>query len=212
MARYCTEVDLYRYGLPRGSVPNPGRLIDSVSASADTLSLDVHGLETDREVTLRPDAGGTMPAPLVAGTTYYAIRVSESVFKLAATAGGAAIDITSAGSNVLLGVDLDFASACDWSSRLLDDMMPGHVVPLTEPYPEIVVMTSAQLAIHVITSGRGRSDTLDALIDMAQKRIERWARGVPIRGANAPTAAGMATSARATRTDRRGWTRYGGTT
>lgn len=40
---------------------------------------------------------GTLPAGLVTGTTYYVRDVSGSTFKLAATAGGAAIDITDAG-------------------------------------------------------------------------------------------------------------------
>lgn len=186
--------------------------MDSVDASANTLSLDVHGLDTDTPVTLRPDAGGTMPAPLAAGTTYYAIRISESAFSVATTAGGAAVNLTSAGSNVLLGVDLDFDSAIAWSSRIIDDMLPAHAVPLEAPFAEIVVMTAAQLAVHVITSGRGRSDTLDALLKNAQSRIERWAKGVPIRGTNAPRSVGVATSASSTRQDRRGWTRYGGIT
>jgi len=42
----------------------------------------------------------TLPAPLVVGTTYYARDVSGGSFKLAATAGGAVIDITASGVGV----------------------------------------------------------------------------------------------------------------
>lgn len=45
---------------------------------------------------------GTMPAPLVASTTYYAVPISDTRCKVSATPGGAAIDITSDGASVLL--------------------------------------------------------------------------------------------------------------
>lgn len=41
---------------------------------------------------------GTVPAGLVVNTTYFAIRISATVIKLAATSGGSAIDITSQGA------------------------------------------------------------------------------------------------------------------
>ena len=45
------------------------------------------------------NSGGALPTPLVAGTTYYVQEVaSTGVYKLSATAGGALIDLTSAGT------------------------------------------------------------------------------------------------------------------
>lgn len=42
--------------------------------------------------------GGTLPAPLVEGTTYYVKTASAGVYTLAATAGGAELDLATAGS------------------------------------------------------------------------------------------------------------------
>ena len=88
MTAYATRSDVYKYGLPRGMLANPGRLCASVLASTNAFELDGHGFETDDPILLRAEGTGAMPAPLVAGTTYYAIRVSESIFRIAATPAG----------------------------------------------------------------------------------------------------------------------------
>lgn len=44
------------------------------------------------------NSGGALPAPLVAGTTYYIKTAAAGVYTLAATAGGALIDLTDAGT------------------------------------------------------------------------------------------------------------------
>ena len=54
------------------------------------------------EVSFTFTAGGSMPAPLVAGTTYYVQSVtSPNVFTVAATKGGAAITTTTTGANLV---------------------------------------------------------------------------------------------------------------
>mgnify|MGYP003111608154 CR=1 FL=1 len=55
-----------------------------------------HGLQTNDKV--KWVQGATQCAPLVDGTIYYAIRTDENIIQLAATSGGAAIDITDAGT------------------------------------------------------------------------------------------------------------------
>src|SRR6478609_2025292 len=94
---YSTVSDLYAYGVPRGAVPNPARLAASVLASSDAFTLDEHGFATDDPVSFRAEAGGALPAPLVAGTTYYAIALTASTFKVAAAVAGAALDLTTDG-------------------------------------------------------------------------------------------------------------------
>jgi hypothetical protein len=47
--------------------------------------------------------------------------------------------------------------------------------------------------------------------DDAEKRIARWAAGIPVRNAPGQTPAGLAASATVPYRDRRGWSRYGGT-
>lgn len=206
---YCAASDLYDFGLPRGAVANPGHLIASVSAGANTLELDQHGFSEDNPVLFRAEAGGSLPAPLVEGTTYYAIPVNESTFSVAATEGGSAIDLTTAGSRILVIAPLPVAQAIAWASRIIDDMLPAHLVPLTAPIHELVKMTCAELAAHKLLKGAAPK-SLTATVDEARKRLERWATGVPLRGENVPQAANTAVSASVPYRDARGWNRYGG--
>lgn len=206
---YCAQADLYAHGFPRGAVPNPGRLADSVLASTDAIALDVHGFDLDSPVIVRAEAGGVLPAPLVALTTYYAIPVGESSFKLALTPGGSAIDLTTDGDSVIVIAPLPIAATISAASRLVDDMIPLAAVPLTAPYPEIIVVTTAQIAASMLAGHGGfTSAALSDVLKSAQARLERWAAGAPIRGANEPTSTACAVSI--PQSDARGWSRFGG--
>jgi hypothetical protein len=213
MSAYCEPADLYSYGLPRGAVPNPGRNVASVNASANALTLDEHGFATDDPVTFRAQSGGSLPAPLVEGTTYYAIVVDDARFSVAASEGGAAIDLTSAGSRVLVISRLPREAAIRWASAIIDQSLPAHAVPLTAPYPEIVVATCAELAAGKLAgySGAGAKSLAD-MIAAANARIAKWAKGVPLRGENTShqTPTNQAAVAVVPFTDSRGWNRYGG--
>lgn len=205
---YCVASDLYLYGLPRGALASPGRLVGAASATTDTLELDGHGFDDDTALQFRTAGGGTLPSPIVEGTTYYAIVVDEWHFQIAASAGGAAIDLTTEGTTFTVYAPLPIASALEEGARMIDDMLPAHVVPLTSPYPDVIVMTNAQLAAAKLLALTGNaSASLAATYDDARKRVERWARGVPVRGTNAPTGAQHATYA-ATSTS--SWKTYGG--
>lgn len=211
MTAYCAPSDLYAFGLSHGAVPNPGRPVDSANATANTITLDVHGFVLNDPVSFRAESGGSLPAPLVAGSTYYAIPVTESTFSVAAAEDGAAIDFTSAGSLFVVITPLPVDASIAWASRLIDDMLPAGVVPLAEPIPEIVRMTAAELAAAKL-AGRGgfASKPLTEIADAARKRLERWAQGIPIRGDNAPTPTNLASAAAVPYVDSRGWGRYGG--
>jgi hypothetical protein len=208
---YAEPSDLYAYGLQRGGVQNAGRLVASVNTTANTLTLDVHGFALNDPIRFRADAGGTLPAPLVEGTDYFAIPVGESTFSVAAAADGSAIDISAAGSRTLVIAPLPIESALNWASRLIDDMLAGHPVPLEAPIPEIVRMTCAELAAGKLQALRGVSSvSLTAMIDGAQKRLARWALGVPVRGEGAQQPAQLSASASVPYSDARGWNRFGG--
>lgn len=209
---YCELADLFSFGLPRGALRNPGRLVSAV-ASADAFDLDVHGLATDDTLTFRAGAGGSLPSPLAAGTTYYAIRLTESRFQVAASAGGAAIDITTDGSNVIAIVPLPEADVRDWATSIAEDSLPAAMVPLDSPYPPIVVATVAELAANrlLILAGQVPSKPLADIVDTAQKRLAKWAKSVPIRGTNAPSAAGLSAAATSAQRDASGWRAHGGT-
>lgn len=76
----------------------------SVTANAanDQLTITAHGRVANEPVSFNFTSGGSMPAPLVAGTNYFVKTVIDpNTFTVSATAGGALIDITSAGLNVI---------------------------------------------------------------------------------------------------------------
>lgn len=215
---YCVESDLYDFGLPRGGIPNPARLAAEppASVSSNAIELDGHGFALNDPVSFRAEAGGSLPSPLVAGTTYYAIPAGEGYFQVAATSGGAAIDLTTTGSGVVVLTPLPIDAAIEFASALIDDMLPSHVVPLTAPYPPIVVMTCAELAAAKLAARSGSASvSLTAMADAARKRLERWAQGVPLRGTNTaaqiPTNLAQVGSLTAPPIDVRGWRRWGGT-
>jgi hypothetical protein len=71
----------------------------AANATTNTLTTPTaHGLVTGSRIRL---VGGTLPTPLLANTDYFAIVSSTTSFTLAATLGGAAIDLTDAGSGAL---------------------------------------------------------------------------------------------------------------
>lgn len=70
-----------------------------VNVGADTITENNHGLHTGQPVRVGTD--DTMPAPLVADTTYYAIYATANTFQLATTnanaVAGTQIDLTAQG-------------------------------------------------------------------------------------------------------------------
>lgn len=72
----------------------------TADAATDLLTAAAHGLATGTRARL--STTGTLPPPLVAGTGYYAIRLSADTLKLATSAAnataGTAVDLTGAGS------------------------------------------------------------------------------------------------------------------
>lgn len=207
---YCAVPDLYAHGVRPGDLPNPGRLIASVSSGADSLTVDDYGAAAGDLVTFRAEAGGSLPAPISEDAIYYVIPIDDARFSISAAPDGGAIDITSAGERFLAVFKVSKDAAIAWASALIDDMLPAHVVPLAT-VPPIVRMTCAELAAAKLLglAGSGGKSLTD-IADAARKRVERWAQGVPIRGTNAPAPASLAQSASAANPDLRGWGRFGG--
>ncbi len=208
---YCDDSDLYLYGLPRGAAAAEGRLVGEVDTAADTIELNAHGFTGDEPIAFRAEAGGSLPSPLVAGTTYYAAPVDEWLFQVAASAGGAALNLTTAGANVVVITPLPREAAREWATAVIDDMLPAHLVPLSAPYPPIVRMTCAELANAKLGFSPAQKALTD-IADAAQARLKRWASGVPIRGEDAPAPANLAAAGAVAvgAADTRGWRRWGG--
>lgn len=215
MVDLCAPRDLFDHGLPRGAVANAGRRVSLVDPAADALTLGEHCFFDGDVVRLRADANGSMPAGLTAGTAYYVKRLDDARFQLAASSGGATIDFTTAGANVIVVTPINYEATCAWASEIIFDMVPAHAVPFTSPVPPILRNTAAELAATKImqVTGSGAPVSLMKIYDEARKRVERWATGVPIRDANATEPANLAATGVSTTApyeDRRGWSRYGG--
>jgi len=184
---YAAISDVYSYGLPRGALGNPGRLVDSSLAATSAITLSEHGFVAGDAVSLRATAGGNLSAPLVAGTTYYVLPLDDSTFQLSSTPNGSPITLTSDGVSVVVTADLPFAALLEFYSRFVDGFLPAHMVPLPAPYPVTVVGIVAQLVaarvqiLSGMTSGSMREAELSA-----KAQLERWTAGLPVRDA-APT-------------------------
>ena len=217
MTAYATRADVYKYGLPRGMLANPGRLCASALATSDAFELDGHGLETADPFIPRAEAGGVLPVPYVAGTTYYAIRVNEQFFKGAASAiaatAGTAIDMTADGSAVVIATALPFDDVLEFYSRFVDAFLPAHVVPLKSPYPVTVTALVAELTAKKLLLIAGQSSASMTEAELAAKaQLERWAKGIPLRDSRATAPANLAYSESVpTPTGPRNWTPSGGT-
>lgn len=184
MTAYATRRDVYKYSLPRGSLGNPGRLVASSLASTDTIELSEHGFETGDPVTVRATDGGTLSAPLVAGTVYYVIALTDSTLQLSATPSGSAIDLTTDGVSMMVTADLPFDDLCEFYSRFADGFLPAHVVPLPAPYPITIVAIVAELVAKraQILSGV-KSESMQEAELSAKAQLERYALGIPVRDA-----------------------------
>ncbi len=146
MARYAEIEDLYAHGVPHGTLVSQALLISSVDATLNRIEVGAHGLVTDREIFFVADEDGVLPAPLAELTAYYARRVSSSVIEVAATVGGAAIDLTDEGTAPFrLHIDLEAKAngILEAKSRDFDQLAIGHAVPFEVPYPDWVTATVA---------------------------------------------------------------------
>jgi hypothetical protein len=80
-----------------GCAPNGGATPKNFMsvASTDLVYSAAHGFSDTNKITFY---NGTPPAPLAEGTTYFVRDSTTDTFKVAATAGGVAIDLTAAPS------------------------------------------------------------------------------------------------------------------
>lgn len=65
-------------------------------AAADLIRSPAHGYVNTQKVVF---FGGTVPGGLVEGTVYFVVGAATDTFQVSATSGGAAIDLTSAGTS-----------------------------------------------------------------------------------------------------------------
>ena len=211
---YCDPSDLYKFGLPPGGFSLPARLVHDIAGATVTaiLTLDGHGLALNDPIRFRAEGGGILPTGIIGGTVYYAIPLTSSTFSVAAASGGVARNLTPPVTSALLVRDPPEQEWCDWASAMCDSFMPAHVVPLARDsngeYPVIVVATAADLAVcrGLQWTGTGSVNLADKLKN-AQAMLDRWSKGVPLRGqgASAQVSSNLAITRSAGRVDPRGW-------
>src|SRR5665213_1188510 len=188
---YTERSDLYNYGLPRGSLGLQGRLADSATAASDNVVLDGHGFSTNDPVLFSTVAGGNLPAPLAASVTYYAIYVDDATFQVAATVDGSAINLTTDAVTLKVASPLPFDDVMEFYSRWVDSFCPEHLVPFTAPIPALVKGIVAQLSATKLSQLAGhKADSLDAAELKCVAQMERWVKGISLRGD--PTATKLA--------------------
>lgn len=203
---YCSRRDVNRW-LPSGEITGWSRLAAAAESGNDTITLDGHGFETDDEVTVRAAAEGELPAPLVEGTVYYAIRLTNATLQLAATLGGSAIGLTTDGVSVIVAKQPPYDDVIEYYSRWVDTFIP-HVAPLTEPIPALIKGLVAELSAKKLLNLDGKSSEIVNAAELAAKaQLERFAKGVVLRDATATASSNKAisTAASGSATDPRGW-------
>ena len=67
------------------------------AATGDTLTFASHGFSDGTAVRVEAPTGHSLPTGLAVSTTYYVVSTATNTFQLAATSGGAAIDLTADG-------------------------------------------------------------------------------------------------------------------
>lgn len=210
---YCTVADAIARQRA-GGPPNAARVAYG-NAAGNYLECEAHGLANNAEVTVRAYTGGSLPGGLSADTTYYAIVVTPSRFRLAATPDGSPIDLSSAGSNFTFHAETPWQTYVDTASRLIDGVLPHNVTPLVEPYPEIIVTYCAELAALIALQNSAGADSNTRLEQQSLLEfLMRWAKGPsgpPIRGTarSVTSPANLAVSSSAGAVDPRGWATRG---
>jgi hypothetical protein len=68
------------------------------SATDDTVTSPGHGYSDTDQIVFSAEDAGTLPTGVTAGTIYFVRDSATNTFKVAATSGGAAIDLTTVGS------------------------------------------------------------------------------------------------------------------
>jgi hypothetical protein len=200
-ASYATREDVYRHGLPRGSLAQRPRVVAAVDATTNRIEVEGHGCVLNTPLQFAVKEGGALPAPLSASTVYYARPVadSDSLLEVAASVNGSAVDLTNTGTDPILlilpiGPLLD--TLLDFYSRDFDLMCVGHAVPFGDPLPaaapNYVGVLTAWHAAKALGLGT-QADGLKELKDEVTTKALRFAKGVPLRDGSATSPANLAT-------------------
>jgi len=87
----------------------------TAEADDDYLTCNAHGVTEENQIIVA-NSGGALPTGLAASTRYFPVQVTQNRFQLAASPGGAGINLTTDGTGtntfyILGSVQMDFAAA-----------------------------------------------------------------------------------------------------
>ncbi len=204
---YCNRGDVTERLAPGAIISRGGLTVSSVAFS-NALTFDGHGLEAGDPVTVRAIEGGALAEPLEPETTYFARRVSNATFELAATLGGPAIYLTSDGIEMLFTCEPNFDKWIEFYSRWADTFMPAHAAPMADPPPLVRGLVADLVSKRLLNIGGQDSAIITAFEESAQKQLERYAAGLPVPGATTHT--NLAVRRTGSLGDPRGWSSRGG--
>lgn len=135
-----------------------------VNTGTEKITETAHGMVNDQQIKLTTT--GTLPAPLVVGTTYFVVGVTANDFQLALTSGGAAINLTDGGTGVhtltaqpSMHVTVDAGTL--WNgvtlTEIVEQITITIVAPTTNPRKDRVVRSRATGVISVVAGAEGAS-------------------------------------------------------
>lgn len=102
----------------------------SVDTALDTITINLHGLSEGDAVVF--STTGTLPAPLVAATTYFVRNPTQNTFQLAVTMTGTVINLTSTGT-LLSTINYDY---------VFDEVQAGLRIKYIEMNGNLLVTTA----------------------------------------------------------------------
>jgi hypothetical protein len=215
---YCTAQDAGNWG-GVNNLTDPHHLLELVDPATDILGLGGHNMVTGDafEITAR---AGTPATPLAEHTAYYAIVLSPSRWKAAATQAdalvGIPIDITDEGVNMGALLHIPWDRYIEEESAKVGEMIPGNALPLADgaPVPYVIrSYASVRVARRAAMFVGKMSQPLKDAVDEAKADLkEYYAKGKPLRD-QAPPATNTAVSGprlSGSAADGRGWTRICG--
>jgi hypothetical protein len=182
---YATDRDLFMCGIPSAALAHSPRQAKTVDATTNRLLVRAHGLSNDDQVLV--ESTGTMPGGLSATTVYFARVVSFDLLELATTAGGAAVDISSAGTGVVSVVPQttseQIALILEQVSREVDNVLRANAGPLVK-WPSLVTSVVARIAAHRLAAVKYKETPIGEALrfeaEAAQKTLDGWRKGAPL--------------------------------
>ncbi len=206
---YATRKNVYSTGLQPAAFVRAPRTVEAVDETTDTLTLRGHGLETGRIVTFAIQGsptpvmgtiGSALPAGVSASIVYYAIKLSEDLFRVSASLGGPAVSLVDEGTGIFgiavdPGEDLDEQLEADAGD--IDIACAAHGTPFKPDtngsFPAWLVALNARLsgAGQLLVHGL-QNPNYEAAMKRVFDRVEIdradmawWKKGAPIPGMSA---------------------------